>query len=106
MARPALITFRPDPGYTEEARKNHVEGAVRLRVVLNLSGEVTNISVVKGLPDGLTEKAKDAARRIRFTPAEKDGRKVSQYAVLEYIFSVPVNESDVDERAIGRDQEL
>jgi TonB family protein len=100
VTRRAVITFRPDPGYTEEARKNNVEGLLRLRVVLNLSGEVTDISVIKGLPDGLTEKAKAAARQIKFTPAEKDGRKVSQYAVIEYIFSVPINESDVDERAI------
>ena len=100
VTRKATITFKPEPGFTEEARKNFVEGAVRLRVVLNLSGEVTNISVIKGLPDGLTERAIAAARRIKFTPAEKDGRKVSQYAVLEYIFNVPLNESDVDERAI------
>lgn len=96
----ARITFKPDPGYTEEARRNFVEGAVRLRVVLNLSGEVTSISVIKGLPDGLTERAIAAARQIKFTPAQKDGRTVSQYAVLEYDFLVPMKESDVDERAI------
>jgi hypothetical protein len=49
---------------------------------------VTNLSIVKGLPDGLTDKALDAARHMLFFPAEKDGRSVSQYAVLEYNFII------------------
>jgi len=87
-AKKALITFKPEPGFTEEARKNNVTGVVRLRAILHASGGVQNISVVKGLPDGLTEKAISAARQIRFTPAEKDGRSVSQYVVLEYNFNI------------------
>jgi len=88
VTRKALITFKPEPGFTEEARKNNVTGVVRLRAILHASGGVQNISVVKGLPDGLTEKAITAARQIRFTPAEKDGRSVSQYVVLEYNFNI------------------
>ncbi len=84
----ALITFKPEPGFTEEARRNNVTGTVRLRAILSASGEVTNLSVVKGLPDGLTEKAIAAARQIRFRPAQKDGRTVSQYVVLEYNFNI------------------
>ena len=100
VTKRALITFKPGPGFTEEARKNDVEGVVRLRAVLAASGQVVSISVVKGLPDGLTEKAVAAARRIRFTPAQKDGRPVSQYVVLEYNFIITVDEDDVDERAV------
>ncbi len=88
VTRKAVITFKPEPGFTEEARKNNVTGVVRLRAVLHASGGIQGISVVKGLPDGLTEKAMQAARQIRFTPAEKDGRSVSQYVVLEYNFNI------------------
>lgn len=88
VTRKALITFKPEPGFTEEARKNNVTGVVRLRAVLSSSGSVSGISVIKGLPDGLTEKAISAARQIRFNPAEKDGRTVSQYIVLEYNFNI------------------
>ena len=84
----AIITFKPEPGFTEEARKNNVTGTVRLRAILSASGEVSNISIVKGLPDGLTEKAIAAARQIKFRPAQKDGRTVSQYVVLEYNFNI------------------
>jgi periplasmic protein TonB len=78
----------PEPGFTEEARRNNVTGIVRLRAVLSASGEVTGISVVKPLPDGLTEKAIQAARQIKFRPAQKDGHVVSQYIVLEYNFNI------------------
>ena len=88
MTRKALITYKPEPSFTEDARKNNVTGVVRLKAILSASGAVTGISVVKGLPDGLTEKAIAAARQIRFTPAEKDGHTVSQYVTLEYNFNI------------------
>jgi TonB family protein len=88
VSRKAVLVYKPQPGYTEEARTNDISGVVRLRVVLSPSGNVTNISVVKGLPDGLTEKAIVAARHIRFFPAIKDGQEVPQYAVLEYNFNI------------------
>jgi protein TonB len=88
VTKRAVIIFKPEPGYTEEARRNNVNGTVRLRVILAASGEVTNISVVKGLPDGLSEVAVAAARQMRFRPAEKDGRAVSQWAMIEYNFNL------------------
>jgi TonB family protein len=100
VTKRAHITFKPEPGFTEDARRNEVVGVVRLRAVLNVSGEVTNVGVIKGLPDGLTEKAIAAAKRIRFTPAEKDGRAVSQQVVLEYNFDIFYDDDKVDERAV------
>jgi TonB family protein len=88
VTRKANITSKPEPLYTEEARKNQVTGTVRLRLILGASGSVSGITPVTRLPDGLTEKAIEAARRISFTPAEKDGRKVSQYVTIEYNFNI------------------
>jgi TonB family protein len=88
VTKPARITYKPEPGFTEEARKNNVAGVVRLRAVLTSNGEVTGITVVKELPDGLTEKAVNAAKQIRFMPAEFNGHAVSQYVVLEYNFNI------------------
>jgi TonB family protein len=88
VTKRAVITYKPAPAYTEDGRKFDVVGVVRLRAVLSKTGEVTNLSVVKYLPHGLTEKAIDAAKQIRFTPAQKDGRLVSQYVVLEYNFNI------------------
>jgi TonB family protein len=88
VTRKATIISKPEPLYTEEARKNQVTGTVRLRLVLGANGAVSGISPVSRLPDGLTEKAIEAARKISFTPAEKDGRKVSQYVTIEYNFNI------------------
>jgi TonB family protein len=84
----ARILSRPEPQYTEDARKNQVSGTVVLRAVFSSGGQVTNIRTVSGLPYGLTERAIAAARQIRFTPAMKDGRAVSQYIQIEYNFNL------------------
>ena len=84
----AVILSKPEPGYTEEARKNNVVGTVVLRAVLASNGMVTNIVPLKQLPYGLTEKAIAAARQIKFRPATKDGQPVSQYIQIEYNFNI------------------
>jgi TonB family protein len=84
----ARVTYKPEPQYTEEARKNQITGTVLLRAVFTSSGQVTQITAVKGLPNGLTEKAIAAARSIRFEPATKDGHAVSMYMQLEYNFNL------------------
>ena len=88
MTRKAMIIFKPEPGFTEEARRFNVTGVVRLRGILASDGAVKSVSVVKPLPHGLTRKALNAAKSIRFQPAQKDGRPVSQYVVLEYNFNI------------------
>lgn len=82
------ILSKPGPIYTESARVNQVQGVVTLRAVFSASGQVTNISVLKGLPNGLSEQAIAAARQIKFIPAMKDGRAVSVSMVVEYNFNL------------------
>jgi TonB family protein len=84
----ARVFSKPEPSYTESARKYEVQGTVVLRCVFSSSGEINNIKVVAKLPHGLTERALRAAREIRFTPALKDGRAVSMYIQLEYNFNL------------------
>jgi TonB family protein len=84
----ARVLSKPEPTYTEAARKNQITGTVILRAVFSSSGSVTNIHAVSGLPDGLTERAIAAAKQIRFSPATKDGRPVSMWMQLEYNFNL------------------
>ena len=74
--------------YTDEARQNGIEGSVLVKVTLLANGKVGNVSVVRGLPDGLNEKAVEAARQIRFEPKKVDGRPVSATKTLEYTFTI------------------
>lgn len=84
----ARVLEKPEPTYTEAARKNQITGTVVLRAVFSSGGQVTNIHAVSGLPDGLTERAIAAARMIRFIPATKDGHNVSMWMELQYNFNL------------------
>jgi TonB family protein len=84
----AVLISKPEPQYTEEARKNQITGTVVLKVVFASNGSVTNIRTVSGLPNGLTERAIAAARNIKFRPATKDGHPVSMWMQLEYNFNL------------------
>ncbi|MFL6255411.1 MAG: tetratricopeptide repeat protein [Pyrinomonadaceae bacterium] len=84
----AVITFKPEPGFTDEARNANIQGLVRLRAVLADDGMVKHILVLRRLSYGLTEKAVKAARQIKFKPATLGGRPVSQFVVLEYNFNI------------------
>lgn len=83
----ARVLEKPVPLYTEEARKNLVSGTVVLKAVLSSSGQVTNIQVIRSLPNGLTERAIEAAKKLKFVPAVKDGHPVSQHIELQYNFN-------------------
>jgi TonB family protein len=82
------LLSKPEPHYTEEARRQGLSGTVILRVIFSSTGEITQISAVQGLPFGLTERAIAAAREIKFLPAKKNGRPVSVYMQLEYNFNL------------------
>src|SRR5215217_252390 len=84
----ARLISKPEPQYTEDARKNQITGTVVLKCVFSSNGSVTNIRTVSGLPYGLTERAIAAARQIKFTPATKDGHQVSMWMQLEYNFNL------------------
>lgn len=82
------IGMKPEPSYTEDAKRNAVTGTVVLRCVFASNGTITRISVMSGLPFGLTERAIAAARKIKFIPAVKDGKFVAMWMQLEYNFNL------------------
>jgi TonB family protein len=82
------IISKPQPQYTEEARKNQISGTVRLKVIFNSNGSVGSITAVSGLGYGLTEKAIAAARNIRFEPQLKNGVPTSISKTIEYNFNL------------------
>lgn len=73
--RPILLN-QPRPLFTEEARKNKVQGVVRVRILVDTNGAVKEVILMRGLPDGLNEQAIRAAYQMRFRPAMKNGQPV------------------------------
>lgn len=85
---PAEILSKPVPTYTDEARSKRIEGEVLLEVVLEASGKLRVLRVVRGLGHGLDDAAVRAAEQIRFKPALKDGQPYDSTAVVHIIFQL------------------
>lgn len=87
-SKPVQIISKPRAKYTDEARLNEVQGTVTLRVAFTATGQIGNISVIKGLPSGLTEQSIAAAREIKFEPAKKNGLSVTVTKQVQYSFII------------------
>jgi TonB family protein len=84
----AQILFKPEPEYSERAREKGTKGTVTLRGLLASDGTVKHVIALGMLPDGLTEQSIKVMRRIKFRPATKNGRPVSQWVMIEYNFNI------------------
>jgi TonB family protein len=87
ISKPVLLN-RPTPVYPDEARRNNVQGVVRLRVLVGEDGLIKRVSVIAGLPDGLNEAAMKAAQKMKFRPAMNDGKPVAYWlnnVLIEFI---------------------
>jgi protein TonB len=84
--RPVEIVFKPTPEYTDEARSARIEGTVSLELEFTAAGDVRVLRVARGLGHGLDEAAQRAALRIRFKPAQSDGRPVDSRATVHITF--------------------
>ena len=65
------IRLEVQPDYTEDARRQRIEGEVLLEVIVLADGSIGNIRVLRGLGYGLDEAAIRAMRQWRFVPARR-----------------------------------
>jgi TonB family protein len=86
--RPVEILFKPEPNYSDEAKLRRIEGTVTLEVEFAATGDIRVLRVVRGLGYGLDEAAQQAAMRIRFKPAQADGRAVDYRATVHITFRI------------------
>ncbi len=98
--RPTIF-YKEKAQYTEEARQNGLEGRVTLQAVFANDGNITNIEVYSGLPDGLTEKAIEAAKKIQFKPATRNDVPVSVRGKLEFDFRLYKSDDDLTAKQAG-----
>ncbi|MEO7674264.1 MAG: tetratricopeptide repeat protein [Pyrinomonadaceae bacterium] len=76
------------PEYTAEARKAGTSGEVKLSLELDTGGIVVSVSRLTVLPNGLTERAVEAARQSTFIPAKIDGKPARGSGILTYNFKI------------------
>jgi TonB family protein len=80
------ILYQVEPEYSEEARKAKYNGEVTLTVVVDATGMVKNVKVVRGVGMGLDEKAIEAVSKWKFKPGMKNGQPVAVMANIVVTF--------------------
>jgi len=80
------ILYKPKPRYSGDGLERKIQGDVVLEVVFLASGQIKVTRVVSGLGFGMDDEAIQAAQRIRFTPAMRDGKPVDSPARIRIEF--------------------
>ena len=78
--------FKPDPEYSEEARKAKFQGSVILQIIVDENGNPKDIKVIRPLGLGLDEKAIEAVQKWRFRAGILNGKPVPVRANVEVNF--------------------
>ncbi len=85
---PPQKVYAPTPRYTEEGRQSRTQGVVILEAIVDTEGNVNNVRVLKGLPNGLSEEAVQTASTWKYKPALLDGKPVPVFLNLTIRFSL------------------
>ena len=70
---PPSLLREVKPDYTEDARRRGISGDVELEIVVRSDGTVGDVRLQRGLGAGLDQRAIDAVRQWRFSPARRQG---------------------------------
>ncbi|HLV94826.1 MAG TPA: energy transducer TonB [Candidatus Acidoferrales bacterium] len=82
---PACIDC-PQAQYSAEGTGAKIEGTVTLDVVITAEGFPAKITLLRGLPCGMSEAAMKAVEHWKFRPATMDGKPVETSQVVEVTF--------------------
>jgi len=79
--------YKPEPGYTPQARHDGIEGTLTLMIVIDSQGNVIDVQESsEPLGEGLDQSAMDTVKTWKFTPAKRDGVPVSVRVKVEIMF--------------------
>jgi len=84
--RPLIILKAERPRFSSEACRGINNLRVKLRVLYSSSGSVANVEVLQVTSKLIEKEAVEAAKKVVFIPAEKDGKLVSVFQTVEYSF--------------------
>ena len=88
VLEPATLLSKVDPLYPERARRGGVEGTVVLDVAIDATGRVTEATVVRGLPLGVSQAAEEAVRRWHYRPARGLAGPVASRKSVRILFTL------------------
>jgi TonB family protein len=85
---PPRLAREVRPTYTDEARRRGIEGDVVLEVVVSSDGRVSSVRTLRSLGGGLDQRAAEAVRQWRFTPAMRRGVPVDVVVEVSVEFTL------------------
>ena len=85
---PPKLLHEVKPDYTEDARLRRVEGEVVMEIVVRRDGSVGDVRTLRGLGGGLNDRAIQAVRQWRFSPARRLGSPVDVIVEVSVEFKV------------------
>ncbi len=88
---------RLKPEYTEQADLAGITATVELEAVFREDGTVGDVDVVKWAGFGLDESAVATVKKLRFKPAERDGKKLTLQGLVRYNFRRPLSQAERQE---------
>jgi TonB family protein len=95
LTRAPEVVAPAEPEYPAEARSQELTGEVTLELEISDQGEVTEATVTQPAGHGFDEAALEAARRLRFSPAEIDGKPSA--VRIEYRFTFTLAQAPAPE---------
>ena len=83
-----------DIAFPEAARKNGIEGTVKVNFTLGEDGKVRDVLIVQDLPFGVGDAVKHGLEKFTFKPAVAAGKPVAMQVHLDYIVVMAYPEDD------------
>lgn len=74
--------------YPETAKISKLEGKVMVKVLIDEKGNVTSTEIIESLSIECDKAAVDAIKKVKFTPAMKDGKKVKCEVMIPVQFKL------------------
>jgi protein TonB len=91
--QPPRLEYQVRPVYPQLAKTARIQGVVRLRVRIGITGRVEQVRLLSGHPF-LVEAAIEAVRRWRYSPARIDGHWISTTTTIDVTFSLNQDDDD------------
>jgi TonB family protein len=92
---PRLLHFEQAP-YPPDALAQGIQAEVILALTIDVAGNVSAVEVLEPAGHGFDEAASEAGRKLRFEPAQKDGRAVPSKIRFRYSFTFQTPEAPAE----------
>jgi TonB family protein len=85
------VVRRVNPSYPRAARLQNIEGVVVIRAIVRKDGRAAEVEVLRDLPMGLGDAAREAVSQWRFDPATVNGEPIDVYYTVTVRFTLKGN---------------